>query len=87
MGKGVRFTLVILKVFSPALHCVGVNQTFCNSGVCMEDCTTVLLNVLLVFLLKLEIFFGAAIKVARLPNDHRCHLVCNEGVSRVHGGK
>ena len=79
--------LVTLKIVSPSLDLVGTDESTIDDVFALEDRGAMVLNIILVFLLELEVFLCIVIKITRLPNQHCGHFISNEALSAIERGQ
>lgn len=82
-----RFTCVEFVVFPPALDLIGVNQAFRYDVIALENFLAVVLDIEHILLVKLEVLRSIVAQIARLSDDLRRHLVCNEFLPGIEGDK
>ena len=87
LPKCARFTLVVLKIFTPALYLVSVDKALGEDVFAVKDCATVLLNIEHIFMIQLEVILSVVAQIARFPDDLCGHLVSHEFLSCIQGHK
>ena len=81
--ESANLALVTLEIVSPSLDLVGTDESTIDDVFALEDRGAMVLNIILIFLLELEVFLSIVIKITRLPNQHCGHLICYEALSAI----
>ena len=73
--EGMRLARIEFVVFSPPLRLVGIYKATIHLLLAVEDLAAMMLNIDHILLQELIIGIGPIVQIARLPDQHRGHLV------------